>query len=309
MHTGTPLRAAQNRQAAQGPLGAMQEGCALLSGLHAPAYTVEKHLATGSLQVLDGTGHRGLSHPQGLRSLHGAAQGLNSAGSAQSLEVDQVGAHGAVRFSLGAAVRKSVVSRQCGNEVMQKLKHAEASRRRIVTDALLVLGLGLVYPLVHTLNHWVFSFAEINPNVALVYLPAFLRLLNVLLLGKVKGLLAGLLGGVVIFLSNQQDPLLLRVVNMLCSAAGPVLAVLIFEQWFRRSVSLVSLRDLSVVTVIYCLANALLHHFAWVLLAPQLLGTPQQMIYMVIGDLIGALIGAYLLKWSAERLGIAAPPR
>lgn len=192
---------------------------------------------------------------------------------------------------------------------MQKFQDAAANWRGIVTDILLVLGLGLLYPLVHTLNHWLFSFAEINPNVALVYLPAFLRLLNVLVLGKFKGLLAGLLGGVVILLGNPEEPLPLGVVNMLCSAAGPVLAVVIFEQWFRRSVSLVSLRDLSVVTIIYCLTNALVHHFAWSVLAPHLFGTPQQILYMVMGDLIGALIGAYLLKWSAERLGIAAPPR
>lgn len=169
-------------------------------------------------------------------------------------------------------------------------------------DFALIIGLGILFPLLHKANSWLFAFAEITPNIGLIYLPAFLRLLNVLVLGKFKGTLAGLLGGFILLVFNDQDPVPLSVVNMLCSSAGPVLAVLLFEHWQKRAVNLLSLRDLGLVTLIYCLANAVVHHFAWALIAPDHLRAPQQVLWMVIGDLAGTLIGAYLLKWTAQRL-------
>ena len=174
-----------------------------------------------------------------------------------------------------------------------------------VFDLALILGLGIAFPLVHQMNSWMFSFAEITPSVGLVYLPAFLRLLNVLVLGKFKGTVAGLLGGALLLLLHpSEETLSIQLVNMLCSSAGPLLAVLTFERWRQHPVDLVSLKDLGIVTLIYCVANSLLHHFAWSMVAPHLLGTPQQMIWMFFGDLIGALIGAYLLKCGASRLKI-----
>lgn len=142
-------------------------------------------------------------------------------------------------------------------------------------NALLILGLGILYPLIHTANSWLFSFAEISPNVGLVYLPAFLRLLNVLLLGKFKGTVAGLLGGLLLLLMDGDALTPLRLANILCSAAGPLLAVLLFEHWRHRQVNLVSLKDLGQVTLIYCLINALIHHFIWAMLAPQELRSPK----------------------------------
>jgi hypothetical protein len=169
---------------------------------------------------------------------------------------------------------------------------------------LLILGLGLLFPLVHTANGWLFSFTELSPNVSWIYLPAFLRLLNVLVLGKLKGTLATLLGGMVLLGVDKQDnTLLLDAAHILSSAAGPLLALLVFEQLRGRPVNLISLADLALVTLLYCLFNSLLHHFAWAVLSAQSL-SPQHMLLMALGDLTGALIGAYVLKWSVLRLSI-----
>jgi hypothetical protein len=173
-----------------------------------------------------------------------------------------------------------------------------------VSDTLLILGLGLLYPVMHTANRWLFSFAELSPNVALIYLPAFLRLLNVLMLGKLKGTLATLLGGFFLLLINAHDPLALKITHMLASAASPLLALVAFEHWRKRPVNLLSLSDLALVTLTYCLANSVIHHFLWAAFFPEHLGTPQQMLTMAVGDLTGALIGAYLLKWAAQRMGL-----
>ena len=154
-------------------------------------------------------------------------------------------------------------------------------------------------------NDWLFAFTTYAPNVSLIYLPAFLRLLHVLVLGKFRGTLTTMLGGLVLLVADTQgDPLQFEVVNILCSAAAPLLAMFFFEQIRARQVRLTSLADLVLVTLIYCLFNSLLHHFAWAVLSDQPLGTAQQMMMMALGDLTGALMGAYVLKWTALRLNI-----
>jgi hypothetical protein len=109
---------------------------------------------------------------------------------------------------------------------------------------------------------------------------------------------------VLIAVDKQDNPLELDVAHMLSSAAGPLLALLAFEHLSGKKVNLISLADLAWVTLIYCLLNSLLHHFAWAVLPVQSLGSTQQMLMMALGDLSGALIGAYVLKWTALRLNI-----
>jgi hypothetical protein len=53
-----------------------------------------------------------------------------------------------------------------------------------------------------------------------------------------------------------------------------------------------------VLTLIYAPANALLHHFMWSQIDPTQLATPAQVLWMMLGDLLGALMGAYMLKMS-----------
>ncbi len=176
-----------------------------------------------------------------------------------------------------------------------------------MTNILLTIGLGLLFALVHMANDWLFAFTSYAPNVSLIYLPAFLRLLNVLVLGKFKGTLATLLGGLLLLDVDNSGSLQIALANVLSSAAAPLLALLAFEQWRARQVSLTSLADLVLVTLIYCLFSSLLHHLGWAIFSAQSLGTPQQMLVMALGDLSGALIGAYGLKWAALRLKIVGP--
>ena len=161
---------------------------------------------------------------------------------------------------------------------------------------LLVAVFAVLFPLTHWANGWLFAFAEINPNVGLVYLPAFWRLANILILGPVKGTAATLLGGAILAPSFD-DPSWATALNVVCSACGPLVALFAFKAYFNRSFELTSLKDLAVLTLIYALANAFLHHFMWAALRPSQLGSPEQILWMVIGDILGALIGAYLLKW------------
>lgn len=162
-------------------------------------------------------------------------------------------------------------------------------------QVVLICILAMAYPVVHVLNGFVFEFAEITPHIALIYLPAFLRLFNVLVLGPRDGTVATLLGGLLLMRSFE-DSTLMGLLNILCSAGGPLAALYLFKFYTKRQVDLTSLRDLGVLALLYAPANALLHHLLWVQLDPQQLSTPSQVLWMTVGDLLGTLLGAYALK-------------
>lgn len=160
---------------------------------------------------------------------------------------------------------------------------------------LLILFAGL-FPVAHLVNGWIFRFAEITPNIGLVYLPAFLRLSNVLILGPLHGTLATLLGSMMLFWHFDLT-LWDALPTALCSAGGPLVALYFFKWHARRPVDLTSLKDLAELTVIYAVSNAVLHHATWSLLDPSKLDEPTQVLWMIVGDILGALLGAYLMKW------------
>ena len=163
-------------------------------------------------------------------------------------------------------------------------------------DLFLVIWMAVLFPLLHILNGWVFQFAEISPHIALVYLPAFLRLANVLILGRVHGTAATLLGGMLLMRYFDENSWV-GLLNTICSAAGPLLALSLFRWHAARPVNLTSLKDLTWLTLVYAAANAMLHHAMWSLLDPSVLVAPVQIFQMILGDIAGALLGAYCMKW------------
>lgn len=166
----------------------------------------------------------------------------------------------------------------------------------ILMNVLLIIVFSILFPLVHVVNGWVFKFSEITPHIALIYLPAFLRLAHVLILGRLSGTLATLLGGLLLMWSFNET-LTVALLNSLCSAGGPLLALFLFKLHAKREVELTSLRDLTVLTLVYALTNAVLHHAMWSALDPAMLVAPTQVLWMVLGDIMGALLGAYIMKW------------
>ena len=167
-------------------------------------------------------------------------------------------------------------------------------------NALLIIVLGILYPITHIANGWLFKFAEITPTIGLIYLPAFLRLANVLILGPRNGTLATLIGGVLL-MRIYNDVSLVGLLNIVCSASGPLVALYIFKAYTRRSFELTSLKDLGALTVIYAIANALLHHLVWSVLDKSQLAEPIQVLWMILGDIFGALLGAYAMKWGVSK--------
>ncbi len=163
--------------------------------------------------------------------------------------------------------------------------------------ALLIILFAILFPVIHLANGWIFQFAEITPHIGLIYLPAFLRLANVLILGRLNGTLATLLGGLLL-MEYLGDITGLALLNNLCSAGGPLAAIALFRLHYRRDVELTSLKDLAWLTLLYALANAALHHVVWSVVAPAKLVASVQVLWMILGDVLGTLMGAYIMKWT-----------
>jgi hypothetical protein len=53
---------------------------------------------------------------------------------------------------------------------------------------------------------------------------------------------------------------------------------------------------LATLTLIYCVCNTIIHHAAWVLIGESEALELTEVFWMFLGDLNGALLGAYLMK-------------
>ncbi len=159
----------------------------------------------------------------------------------------------------------------------------------------------------HLLNGWLFSFAEITPRIGLIYLPAFIRLFNVLVLGKLKGTLATYSGGLLLMLALGGTGNSVELLNIACSAGGPLVAVVVFEVMRGRRAQIHALYDVAAVALLYCVSNAVLHHLMWSFFDRSQLARPLNLFWMALGDFNGALLGGYALKWVAGRLRIGQP--
>jgi integral membrane sensor domain MASE1 len=164
--------------------------------------------------------------------------------------------------------------------------------------ALIALA-GSLYCITHIANSWLFHKWDISDHVGFIYLPSFLRLANVLILGLAWGTLGTAVGGFLLFFWTQES-LWLSICNTTVSAGSAALAVVLMRFMQKRTLALTRLSDLLQLALLYALLNALSHHLMWSVVDPAQLIDPNQLAYMVIGDLNGAIIGALLLRWLAR---------
>lgn len=170
-------------------------------------------------------------------------------------------------------------------------------------EFVLILAAAACYALAHVLNGWLFHWIEVSNHISWVYLPGFLLLFYVLVLGRVNGFVAIFLGGML--LANPNDePGIVMLANNVCSGLAPVLACIVFERWYGRKVGLSSLKELFQFTVIYALLNTVLHHVTWSILDTSQWHGPLQVAGMALGDFLGALIGVGLMKAAIDRFGL-----
>jgi hypothetical protein len=179
-----------------------------------------------------------------------------------------------------------------------------------LTVLVLALCAGVLYCATHMLNAWLFKYLEFSDHISFLYLPSFLRLANVLVLGMVWGTLGTAIGGGLLLLTmSWQETWLLAVANIFVSAGSAALAVTVMQILQKRKLALTRLSDLLQLAVLNALLNSLIHHAVWSVLEPSLLVDANQLPYMLVGDINGAIVGALVLRWLARHTAIVAQTR
>jgi len=176
------------------------------------------------------------------------------------------------------------------------------SSSRLEISVLTIL-FALLFWATHDFNEWLFRWFEFSIHVNWIYLPAFLRLTNVLVLGPIWGSAATGLGVCMIAGLNGNSPDVI-LVNALASIFSPLLSVFIFKLLFNRRVEISQVKDLLILACFYALMNAITHHLAWALEEPEQLLSIRQVPIMFAGDLIGACLGSLIFTALIKQSGL-----
>jgi hypothetical protein len=83
----------------------------------------------------------------------------------------------------------------------QSLMSAEDNRLSRLAILFLVLTAGALFCAVHILNGWLLRSIEVTDHINFLYLPSFLRIINVLVLGMLWGTVGTAVGGALLFFS------------------------------------------------------------------------------------------------------------
>jgi hypothetical protein len=97
----------------------------------------------------------------------------------------------------------------------------------------LAIAAGGLFCAMHLLNGWLFAALEISPHISFLYLPSFLRLVNVLVLGMVWGTL-GTAIGCALLIAWSPDNLLLSMANATIAASSAAMAVFLMRVMQKR---------------------------------------------------------------------------
>jgi hypothetical protein len=174
-----------------------------------------------------------------------------------------------------------------------------------VEKAVLMLVGSLVYMSAHLANLWVFEFWEVTPNISWVYLPSFLRLANLLILGPFWGTCATALGGAELIFLSGQGLSGLAWLNVLASCSSAVAAYGLLHAVTQRPVALTQLRELLMLAGVYTLINPSLHFILWHAFQAYTDTSLQDFVAMAVGDLAGAVLGSMLFVWVVRHTGVA----
>jgi hypothetical protein len=163
---------------------------------------------------------------------------------------------------------------------------------------------GVLFCASHLLNAWLFQAIAISDHISLIYLPAFFRLFNVLVLGLLWGTLGTAIGGVLLLAWTHDATLWIGLFNICVSAGVAAISVVLLQVLLRRRLSITRLNDLLLLSVLYALMNALMHHVLWSVVDPSQLLYPRQVLEMMLGDLGGAVLGAWVLRLLARNTAL-----
>jgi hypothetical protein len=134
----------------------------------------------------------------------------------------------------------------------------------------------------------------VDDRVALVFLPAFVRVAAVVV-AKLAGLLGLFIGGVVVGLLYGDPPGVALGVS-LASIGGILIAYLVLMQAMNVKTLTMSLPVLVVLTVLYAPLNAIVHALAWHGLGLTAGITVLEIGTMMLGDVMGVVVSFFVLR-------------
>ena len=159
-----------------------------------------------------------------------------------------------------------------------------------------IVGFALLYFAAYWLSDFITDITKIIPDrVSLIYLPAFVRVVSVLVAG-LAGLLGIFVGTLAVSLVYLGDPAHLALANASASAAGIGLSYwLLIKAMGRRSLPL-NLPVLVLLTVLYSTFNAVIHGLVWDLIGMSDGLSTTDLTLMMIGDLAGVVLMYFVFR-------------
>ena len=126
----------------------------------------------------------------------------------------------------------------------------------------------------------------------------------------VWGTLGTAIGGILLLLTmTWNETWALSIANIAVSAGSAALAVTVMQLLQKRKLALTRLSDLLQLAVLNALLNSLTHHAVWSVIEPALLVDVNQLPYMLVGDINGAVVGALILRGLARHTPVIALAR
>ncbi len=159
---------------------------------------------------------------------------------------------------------------------------------------------GLLFVLVFLANDGLLamlssSFQSIPDRIALIFLPAFIRVAAVLVAG-LAGLIGISLGSFVISYFYVGDDLGYSFLISVTSASGIFMAYWLMLKVLSSEKIPFTLVNLVVLTVLYSALNAIIHGMIWGLIDFEEVIRLQDIAYMMLGDLVGVVLGFYITR-------------
>lgn len=179
--------------------------------------------------------------------------------------------------------------------------------QKFTQTAATIIGVCLSYYLLYQLNDALFSFAEFKNGINLIYLPAGLHLLHVLVFGRDGAIGIGIASAILDYGMHTENALLLGGMNGLItgSAAYFTREVCIHQLGMSPNLSGLTAASLLKVSLIFAIINPVAHQLWRAFYDPVanfVVDTPM----MILGDLAGILsllfAARFMIYWVETRL-------
>ena len=158
------------------------------------------------------------------------------------------------------------------------------------------IGFAVLYFLAYWLTQFITEIFQIIPDrISLIYIPAFVRMVSIVVAG-LAGLLGIFIGTMAVSIVILGDPLSLGLANALASTAGIGLSYWLVLKALGQSSLPLNLPVLVLLTVLYSMFNAVTHGLVWDAIGMGDGLTLTDLVLMMIGDLIGVVLMYFVVR-------------